>query len=68
MHETSPTSAHMCELEPPVSTVPDNIITGLQFQDLPVCIKYLQEDFLWEFVSPTRHQKSRLRVTLAHTE
>jgi hypothetical protein len=34
----------MCELEPPVSTVPDGFITGLEFHVLPVSNKYLQED------------------------
>ena len=49
MHETSPTSAHMCELEPPISAVPYMFITGLKLMELSVSIKYLQEDILWYF-------------------
>lgn len=46
MHNTSPTLAHMCEFEPPVSTVPEVFIMGLEFIELPMSIKYLQEDIL----------------------
>ena len=49
MYETSPTSAHMCELEPPICTVPHMFITGLKLKELSVSIKYLQVDILWEF-------------------
>jgi hypothetical protein len=46
MNKSSPISAHMCEFEPSVSTVPDIFITGVRFVELPVSIKYLQEDVL----------------------
>jgi hypothetical protein len=49
MHKASPTSAYMCELEPSVSTVPDVFIMGVGFMELPVSIKYLQED-IREFI------------------
>lgn len=67
MHETSPTLAHMCELEPPISTVPHMFITRLKFMELSVGIEYFQEDILWEFRfidhrDPKDHQKLLLSV------
>jgi len=38
----------MCELEPSISTVPFDFITGLELEDLSVSLKYLQEDLLRE--------------------
>ena len=46
MHKSSPILADVCELEPSVSAVPYILITGVGFVELPVSIKYLQEDIL----------------------
>ena len=48
MHQTSPTSVHMCELDPTDFTVPEGFITELEFHVLLISVKYLQEGFFWK--------------------
>jgi len=40
----------MCELEPPVPTVPDAFISGLELKVESVGIKHPQKDIIWEFI------------------
>lgn len=40
----------MCELDPPIFAVPEGFVVGLEFTELSVGTKYLQDDILWEFV------------------
>ena len=47
----------MCELEPPISTVPDFLIIELEFIESLVGIKYLQEDILWELIGMDGHPR-----------
>ena len=51
MHQTSPTSAHMCELDPTDFTVPEGFITGLEFHILPVSVKISPRGLLLEVVN-----------------
>ena len=69
MHEASPGSAHMCELEPSIYAVPDIFITGVGFVELPVSIKYLQQDILGEFIDcHGGHPRQHSKITSITTE
>jgi hypothetical protein len=51
----------MCELEPPISAVPDALIIGAGVHVFPVSIKYLQEYILWESIVMGRHPRQPLK-------
>jgi hypothetical protein len=57
----------MCELEPPISVVPDAFITGLEFDVFPISVKYLQEYSFWESIVMGRHPRQLLK-TMARAE
>jgi hypothetical protein len=57
----------MCELEPPISAVPDAFITGLEFDVFPISVKYLQEYSFWESIVMGRHPRQLLK-TMARAE
>ena len=53
----------MCELEAPISTVPEEFILGLELIDLSVCIKYFQKDILWD-INVSDYRRDHLRQPL----
>ena len=61
--DTSPMYAHMCELEPPIIAVPHLFVIGLEFMELSVSIKYLQEDVPREVIVMSRHPRQPVKIT-----
>ena len=54
----------MCELHPPVFIVPEGFVVRVEFIELSVGIKYVQEDVLWEFIIVVCQLRRRpLKVT-----